>query len=58
MVLYELIVRHVIVEGFDDPVAVGVGVGVAAFFGEDVAFGVGVAGDIEPVSAPAFAVMG
>ncbi len=55
----ELVVGEVLVEGADDPVAVGVSVDEAALLaGVDVAFGVGVAGDIEPVAAPAFAVVG
>jgi hypothetical protein len=52
----ELIVGQVLVERADDPVAVGVGVGVAPLLLEDVALGVGVAGDVEPVAAPALAV--
>ena len=52
----EAVVGEVLVEGTDDPAAVGGGVGEAAFFAAvDVAFGVGVAGEIEPVAAPAFA---
>ena len=51
----ELVVRQVLVEGVHHPVAVGVGVGVAALLLEDVAFRVGVAGDIEPVPGPALA---
>ncbi len=54
----ELVIGFVVFEGLDDVVAVGIGVGVAAFFLEDVAFGIGVAGDIEPVAGPAFAVAG
>ena len=50
--LDEAVVGHVFVEGADDPVAVGVGIGEAF---ADVA-GVGVAGYIEPVAAPALAV--
>ena len=51
----ELVVGEVVVEGLHDPIAIGIGVGVAAFFLEDVALRVGVAGHVEPVSAPAFA---
>ena len=51
----ELVVGQVVVEGFHHPVAISVGVGIAAFFLEDVAFRVGVAGHVEPVAAPAFA---
>ena len=55
----ELVVRFVAVEGVDDVVAVGPGVGVAEVFAAfGVALGVGVAGNIEPVTAPAFAVGG
>ena len=53
--LEEAVVGQVAVEGGDDPVAVGVGVGVAALLLEDVALGVGVACDVEPVASPAFA---
>ena len=54
----EAVERHVVVEGVDDVVAIRVGVGVAgvAVAGE-VAGGVGVAGDVEPVPRPAFAVV-
>ena len=52
----ELVERHVVVQGLDDEVAVVVGgrpVGVAL-----VAAAVGVAGDVQPVPAPALAVVG
>ena len=53
----ELVVGFVAVEGIDDVVAVSPGVGVAQVFAAfGVALGVGVAGDIEPVAAPAFTV--
>ena len=51
----ELVVGQVVVEGLHHPVAVSVSVRIAAFFLEDVALRVGVAGDVEPVTAPAFA---
>ena len=55
----ESVVGQVGVEGVDDPVAVGGCVDEASFFASvDVALGVGVAGDVEPVSSPAFAVPG
>ena len=54
----ELIERQVFVEGADDVVAVSVGERVLRFAGIDVAFGVGVAGDVEPVTPPALAVRG
>ena len=53
--LQEAVIGQVAVEGGDDPVAVGVGVGVAALLLEDVALGVGVTRDVEPVASPAFA---
>ena len=52
----ELVVRKILVERADDPVAVRVRIRVAPLFLEDVALGVGVAGDVEPVAAPALAV--
>ncbi len=54
----ELIVGQVVVEGRDHVVAIGVGIRIAAVLGEDVALGVGVAGHVEPVPAPALAVGG
>ena len=54
----KLIVGKILIEGADHPISVSVGVGVAAFFLEDIAFGIGVAGDIQPVATPAFAVVG
>ena len=55
----ELIVRHVVVERFHDPVAVGVGVGVKIrAAGDLVAIRIGVADDIEPDAGPFFAVGG
>ena len=51
----ELVVGQVVVEGLHDPVAIGIGIRIAAFFLEDVALRVGIAGDVEPVTAPAFA---
>ncbi len=55
----EAIVGHVLVEGLDDPVAVGGGMDEEAFLaGVHVALGVGVAGDVEPVATPSFAVVG
>ena len=53
----EPVVGQVVVERADDLVAVGVRVRVAALLLEDVALGVGVAGDVEPVPAPALAVV-
>ena len=51
----ELVVGQVVVEGLHHPVAIGVSIRIAAFFQEDIALRVGVAGDVEPVTAPAFA---
>src|SRR5207249_8582235 len=50
--------RQILVERADNVVAVRVGVGVAAFLLENVALGVGVTGDIEPVPSPTLAVAG
>ena len=59
LLVNEAVEGEVGVEGADDVVAVGVGVGEAAFgVADEVALGVGVAGDVEPVAAPAFAVAG
>ena len=53
------VVGQVGIEGMDDPVAVGGCVNEAGFFASvDVALGVGVAGDVEPMASPAFAVPG
>ena len=54
--LDELIERQVAVEGSHQPIAVGVGEGVAVVPVEVVAAGVGVAGDIHPVARPALAI--
>ena len=55
----ESVVGQVGVEGVDDPVTVGGCVDEAGFFASvDVALGVGVAGDVEPMASPAFAVPG
>jgi len=54
----ELVVRQVLIEGPDDVIAIGVGPGEVRLLKEHVPLGVRVAGDIEPVAAPAFAVVG
>ena len=54
----ELVERPIGVEAGDDPVAIRVRVLVVAIFLEDVALGVGVAGDVEPVAGPALAERG
>ena len=56
--LDEAVVGEILVEGADEPVAVGVGEGVAVVAVEVVALGVGVAGDVHPVPCPAFAIGG
>jgi len=52
----EGVVGEVFVEGFDDPVAVTEGVGIGEF-SVGVETVICVAGDIEPVAGPAFAVV-
>ena len=54
----KLVVGEVFVEGPDDPVAVGVAPGMRLFLEEDVALVVGVAGQVEPMASPAFAIVG
>jgi hypothetical protein len=44
----EPVVRLVFVEGVDHVVAIRVGIRIPRLFGEDVALGIRVAGDIEP----------
>ena len=51
----ELVVGKGRVEGTDDPIAVGVSVGVVLAFWICSSLGVSVAGDIEPMAGPAFA---
>ena len=54
----ELVERQILVEGAHHPVAKGVGERIARFLvAADVAFGVRVARHVEPVAAPAFAVV-
>ena len=52
----ELVVGKIVVEGLDDPVAIGPGI--AAGFVVLKAVALSVASDIEPVACPAFAVIG
>ena len=52
----ELVKRHVGVEGINDPLAVAPGVGPDLVF--FIAIGVGVAGEVEPLAGPFFAVVG
>ena len=54
----ELVVRQIAVERPNDVVAVGVGIRKPPLLGEGVALGIGVAGHVEPVPAPALAIMG
>ncbi len=58
----EAIVRHIVVEGLDHPIAITIGVGVGAITsGERLETAVIVfaeAGDIEPLAAPALAIVG
>ena len=53
----EAVVRQVLVERRDDPVAISVGLRIIAVFLEHVALGVGVPGHVQPVPSPAFAEM-
>ena len=50
----ELVIRQVVIEGFDDVVAIAPGVGIAMVL--VVAGGVGIACDVEPMASPAFAI--
>jgi hypothetical protein len=52
----ELVVRKILVKGIDDPVTVSPSVITTLVAFEAV--GIGIMGDIEPVSSPTFAVMG
>ena len=52
----EPVVGQVAIEGGKDVVAIGIGPVEVGILEEDVALGVGISGDIEPVSSPAFAV--
>ena len=51
-----MIVRQILIDRADDPVAIDVRKRIAPLLFKDVAFGVGVARDVEPEAAPAFAV--
>ncbi len=54
----EAVVGHVVVEGLDDPVAIGRGLHEESLLaGVDVALGVGVPGHVQPVPGPLLAVM-
>lgn len=60
LVADESVEGEVFVEGADDVIAVGIGVGAEGVLAidKDEVLGVGVTGDIEPMAAPAFAVPG
>lgn len=53
----ELVIGQILIEGIDDPVAVAEGVWIGVIL-SGIELVVGVAGDIEPVAAPAFAIAG
>src|SRR5439155_19702892 len=53
----KFIVRQIVVEGPNHIVAISVGIRKAALLVENVTFGVSIAGHVEPVSAPALAVL-
>ena len=56
LLAHELVVRHILVEGTDDPVAIYVGEGIApAGTPDEIALGVGISRDIQPMPPPAFA---
>ena len=52
----ELIERSIRIERVDHVIPVGVRVGVTGFCGEDISFGIGVSGNVEPMSTPSLAV--
>ena len=54
----ELIVRQVVVERLDHPIAIGVGFGVVPVFLEHVAFGVRIASHVQPMPSPPLAELG
>ena len=56
LLTHEFVVRHVVVEGLDDVIAIAPGMGITMVF--IAAGGIGVAHDVEPVAAPAFAITG
>ena len=53
----ELVVGQIFVEGANHPVAIIDKRWVAAVFVENIAFGIGITRDVEPVTAPVFAIM-
>ena len=53
----KLIVGQILVQGLHNPIAVPVGERVVAILGEYVPFGVGIPGDVEPISPPTLAVV-
>ena len=56
LLAHELVVRHVVIEGLHDVVAIAPGVGIAVVF--VAAGGIGITHDVEPVPPPALAVTG
>ena len=51
----EVIVGHVLVQSLDHPISVGVGEGItSAFSSREIPFGVGIPGDVQPMSSPPF----
>ena len=53
----ELVERQIFIERANDIIAIGVRIRVPPFFLEHVALGIGVAGHIQPMPAPALAVL-
>ena len=53
---HESVVGQIMIEGADDIIAVGVGPVVVGVLKQNVPLGIGVAGDVEPVSPPSLAI--
>src|SRR5947209_3235886 len=56
LLLEKLVVRQVFVKRADDVIAVRVRIGIVPVFLKDIALGVRVTGDVQPVPSPAFAI--
>lgn len=54
----ELVIRFIVIEGGDHVIAIGVGVRIPAGFTEDGPLRIRVAGNVQPVTAPTFAIVG
>ena len=54
----ELVVGQVVIEGSNDVITVCKSIWVTSIFDKDIAFGIGIAGQVEPVTAETFAEMG